>query len=263
MPRRIPIVALLTDYGLSDHYVGVIKSVLLDILPTVRIIDINHDISPGSIREGAYALWATAPYLPAGTTVLAVVDPGVGTDRRIVMLQALGSSWIAPDNGLLDLVRGEDPKAKAFMPKHAVLRRIVRDDVSTTFHGRDIFAPLAAAVASGRRLSQLGTPVALTPVAGWRASSTEPASIMTIDRFGNIVTNIEIPQGREPRDVVRMVGVGNIMVSRSIRTYHEATENAPCMIRGSSGLLEVVVRNGSASRLLRAHEQSPVRVMWL
>ncbi len=265
MPRRTPIIALLTDFGLSDHYVGVVKSVLLDLVPSVQIIDLTHGITPGGIREGAYTLWAAAPYLPAGAVVLAIVDPGVGTDRRVLMLQAQRHTWIAPDNGLLDMVRGEDPKARSYEPKSTMLHQLSRREISTTFHGRDVFAPLAGALARGDRMPAVGRRVMLAPAPAWKASTLEPSvspEILTVDRFGNIVTNIVIPQGCEPRDVVRMVGVGNIMVSHSIRAYQDGAENTPSMIRGSSGLLEVVVRGGSASTLLRAQVQTTVRVMW-
>ncbi len=265
MPRRTPIIALLTDFGLTDHFVGVVKSILLDLVPSVRFIDLTHGITPGGIREGAYTLWAAAPYLPPGAIVLAIVDPGVGSDRRVLMLQAQKHNWIAPDNGLLDMVRGEDSKARTFVPERSTLQRLSRIEISTTFHGRDVFAPLAGALARGDRMPQLGRRVSLAPAPAWKSTALDPSvspEILTVDRFGNIVTNIVIPQGREPRNVVRTVGVGNIMVSQSIRAYQDGAENAPSMIRGSSGLLEIVVRNGSASTLLRAQAQSTVRVMW-
>ena len=266
MPRRAPIIALLTDFGLSDHFVGVLKSVLLDRIPSARIIDITHGIEPGRIRQGAFALWSSAPYLPKGSVVLAVVDPGVGTDRRIHMMKTPNQTWIAPDNGLLDMVRGETPDAKCFVPKESALKQICRIDTSTTFHGRDIFAPLAAAIAGGTRLTHVGRSVVVGPPVPWQASAANPVvtpEIISVDRFGNIITNIIVPPGKEPRDVLRSVGVGNIMVSHSIRTYSEAPENTPSLIRGSTGLLEVVVRNASASTLLRAHDRTLLRVVWL
>lgn len=263
--RRPPVVAILTDFGLSDHFVGVMKGVILQRIPNARLIDITHAIEPGRIRQGAFALWCAAPYLPKGAIVLAVVDPGVGTDRAISILRSGHLTFVAPENGLLDLVRSDDPQASTFKPTAKALARLSLPDASSTFHGRDIFAPLAASLAAGSRAHQLGKPVRVARPGPWRATSTDRnvvPEIMTIDRFGNLITNIALPPRMEIHRTVRMVSIGKIMVSRAIASYDEAPENTPCLIRGSSGLLEVVVRGRSASLLLGAHDRTPVQVVW-
>ncbi|MCU0452270.1 MAG: SAM-dependent chlorinase/fluorinase [Bacteroidetes bacterium] len=263
--RRPPVIALLTDFGLSDHFVGVMKGVIVQRLPDARFIDITHAVEPGRIRQGAFTLWNAASYLPEGSVVLAVVDPGVGTDRGISILRTGRLTFVAPENGLLDLVRSDDPRATAFRPTSRTISRLSLPDPSSTFHGRDIFAPLAASLAGGQRAERLGTRTRLPEAGPWRATPAAPAvapEIMSVDRFGNLITNIALPGGREIHRTVRMVSIGKIMVSQAIRAYDEAPENTPCLIRGSSGLLEVVVRGRSASVLLGAHDRTPVRVVW-
>ena len=263
--RRPPVIALLTDFGLSGHFVGAMKGVILQRLPDAHILDITHDIEPGRIRHGAFVLWAAAPSMPESTVIAAVIDPGVGTERKILMLKTRRHIFVAPDNGLLDLVRSAEPKAVTYVPDAKAVAKFALPGTSSTFHGRDIFAPLAATLAGGVTPAQLGKAHRLPPPVAWRATPGDPsvgASIMSIDRFGNLVTNIPIPPGSSPRDMIRMVAVGNIMVSHVVQTYADAPDNTPCLIRGSSGLLEIVVRNGSASTLLRAHDRTPVRVVW-
>lgn len=263
--RRSPVIALLTDFGLSDHFVGVMKGVLLQRLPQARLLDITHAIEPGRIRQGAFALWAAAPYLPEGAVVLAVVDPGVGTDRPVSILTTKRLTFVAPENGLLDLVRSEEPRSATYRPTSRALSNMTLPDVSTTFHGRDIFAPLAAELAGGTRADRIASRVRLAPPAAWQATAADrdvAAEIMAIDRFGNLITNIPIPTGIQVEKVVRMLSVGKIMVSLAIRAYDDAPENTPCLIRGSSGLLEVVVRGRSASLLLGAHDRTPIQAVW-
>lgn len=263
--RRPPVIALLTDFSLSDHFVGVMKGVLLQRLPMARLLDITHAIEPGRIRQGAFALWAAAPYLPDGTVVLAVVDPGVGTDRPVSILSTKRLTFVAPENGLLDLVRSGEPKAAAYRPTARALARISLPDLSATFHGRDIFAPLAAELAGGMKPERIGKRVHLAPPPEWRATSADrdvAAEIMAIDRFGNLITNISIPPGVDVEKKIRMLSIGKIMVSLAVRTYEDAPENTPCLIRGSSGLLEVVVRGRSASLLLGAHDRTPIQAVW-
>jgi hypothetical protein len=263
--RRPQVIALLTDFGLSDHFVGVMKAVILRRVPQARLIDISHGIEPGRVRQGAFTLWAASPYLPEGTVVLAVVDPGVGTERPVSILSTKRLTAVAPENGLLDLLRAEEPRSVTYRPTGRALARLSLPDISTTFHGRDVFAPLAAELAAGSKPERIASRVRLTPPAPWQAAPSNPdvaAEVMTIDRFGNLITNIRIPAGIAVEQVVKMLSVGKIMVSRAVRNYDEAPENTPCLIRGSSGLLEVVVRGRSASLLLGAHDRTPIQVVW-
>jgi S-adenosylmethionine hydrolase len=270
MPRRItirrpPVIALLTDFGLSDHFVGVMKGVILQRLPTAQLLDITHAIEPGRIRQGAFVLWSAAPYLPDDTVVLAVVDPGVGTDRPVSVVRSRRLTFVGPENGLFDLVRADDRTCATYRPSATSLAKWSYPDRSTTFHGRDIFAPLAAELAAGRAPERIGKRVRADRPDPWRATRSNPsvaAEIMAIDRFGNLITNIELPSGQPIHSTVRMVSIGKIMVSQAIRTYDEAPDTTPCLIRGSSGLLEVVVRGRSASLLLGAHDRTPIQVVW-
>lgn len=263
--RRLPVIALLTDFGLTDHFVGVMKAVILRRLPHARLIDLTHAIEPGRIRQAAFELWAAAPYLPDGTVVLAVVDSGVGTDRPVSILSTNRLTFVAPENGLLNLVRSEGTRSVAYRPTARALTRLALPDLSTTFHGRDIFAPLAAELASGTKPDRIGKRIHPAPPVAWKATAAHrevAAEIMSIDRFGNLITNIPVPAGVAVEKVVRMLSIGKIMVSLAVRTYDEAPENTPCLIRGSSGLVEVIVRGRSASLLLSAHDRTPIQAVW-
>src|SRR3569623_993574 len=148
-----PIITLLTDFGTSDHYVAAMKGVILGICPQAELIDITHDITPYAIAEGAYTLAQAWRCFPRGTTHLAVVDPGVGTERRAILAEEDGHRFVAPDNGLLSFILAAHPAATVRENSES---RFFRDSVSSTFHGRDIFAPVSAHLARGIAPEQLG-----------------------------------------------------------------------------------------------------------
>jgi S-adenosylmethionine hydrolase len=247
-----PVIALLTDFGTRDHYAGTMKGVALGICPDAAFVDITHDISPHDVLGGALELSASYKYFPSGTIFLVVVDPGVGSARRPLAAEAGGYRFVAPDNGVLTLAFKDTP------PKRVVElteRRYARPTVSRTFEGRDRFAPAAAWLAKGIDLSGLGR-----SLASWQMLSVpEPAvaesqilgEVLRIDRFGNLVTNVD------RRMFERFAGTGRIeivagtqAVDAVVATYADADAGAVCALFGSSDHLEVAVNGGSAAERL-------------
>jgi len=235
------VITLLTDFGTADGYVAEVKGVLLSLAPGVQLVDLTHDIPPGDIRAGAYALGRAVRTFPAGTVHLAVVDPGVGTDRRALAVEAGGHWLVAPDNGLLSRVL-ERQKFRAFaLP--------VRADAAPTFHGRDVFAPAAAALARGEPCTgpALTDPVRLPPARLQRRASAVLGEIVHVDRFGTLVTNI--PSDRIAEGAVVRVGAYELALHR---TFGEVAPGDPVAFVGSGGTVEVAVRDGRADVVLGA-----------
>ena len=247
-----PVIALLTDFGTRDHYAGTMKGVALGICPDAAFVDITHDIAPHDVLGGALELAASYKYFPAGTIFLVVVDPGVGSSRRPLAAEAGGYRFVAPDNGVLTLAfRETAPKRVVELTE----RRYARPTVSRTFEGRDRFAPAAAWLAKGIDLSGLGR-----PLTSWHMLSVpEPAvaesqilgEVLRVDRFGNLVTNVD------RRTFERFAGGGKIeivagqqAVDAVVATYADAEAGAVCALFGSSDHLEVAVNGGSAAERL-------------
>jgi S-adenosylmethionine hydrolase len=265
------IVTLTTDFGLSDPYVGQMKAVLLAMAPDVRIIDLSHDIAPQAVTEAAFVLETSWRFFPEGTIHVVVVDPGVGMARRRLAIAARGHYFAGPDNGCLsvalpDEVRGlrraeEGYEARPIRVPEAVSAiSIDKLDLlprppSATFEGRDVFAPVVALLASGTAIEGLGAGVSeLLAFPSFRAPSFGgglDGSVMRVDRFGNLITDIhgdDLP----PDAAVRIGG----LELRLARTYGESEGLA--VIIGSSGYLEVALPNGSAAASLAAGPGTPV-----
>lgn len=256
-----PVIAFLTDFGTRDHYVGAMKGAALTICPDATLVDITHDIDPQDVLGGALELAAACPYFPPGTVFVAVVDPGVGSPRRGIAAAAGGHSFVAPDNGLLTLpLRGAGARIVSLTnPRYA------RDTVSRTFEGRDRFAPAGAWLAAGADVSELGDPVR-DPVlieipAPVLDGSTVHGVVLRVDRFGNLVTNIERPT------LDRLAAGGRITVTIGSRThipvagtYADVREGAICALVGSTDRLEIAVAHGSAAALVGAARGAPVVV---
>ena len=254
------VVTLLTDFGTRDGYVGAMKGVIASICPGASIHDIAHDIAPGQIRAGAFALAAAAPYFPAGTVHVAVVDPGVGSERRPLLVESGGQLFVGPDNGLLSQAAAT-PRVVRVLDRPGWFR----EPVSSTFHGRDVFAPVAAHAAAGVDVDELGstmaTMVALEVASPSREHDGVTGEILHADRFGNLVTNIE--RSHLPGDIrVVQVSVGTTAVGPLVRTYADAAVGTLMALFGSGGRLEIAERDGSAaSRLGRdAAAGTPVSV---
>jgi hypothetical protein len=256
-----PVIALLTDFGTRDHYVGAMRGVVLGIAPEATLVDITHDIEPQDVLGGALALAAAYQYFPLGTIFLAVVDPGVGTARRGIAVAAGGYRFVAPDNGLLTLVLGQLAPVRVVELAEGPW---ARSTVSRTFEGRDRFAPAAAWLATGLDVGALG-PVLPTWV---RLDVPEPSirdgwivgAVMRVDRFGNLVTNIDRQMvGRAIGGDVDVVIAGQ-RAARMVATYGEVEQGTICALFGSDDHLEVAVVGGSAAARLGLARGAPVTV---
>jgi S-adenosylmethionine hydrolase len=246
-----PVIALLTDFGLRDHYVGAMKGVALGICPDVTFVDISHDIPAHDVLAGALELDAAYRYFPAGTIFLAVVDPGVGSARRAIALDIGDYRCVGPDNGLFTLlVDRHPPRASTELTDP----RFARTVVSRTFEGRDRFAPAAAWLANGRLVDELGRPAgALTRLEIPRAQLSHDGAVGTVlrvDRFGNLITNLD--QSVLDRVGGAAVDVAGHHLARIVDTYADAASGAVCALVGSSGHLEIALNGGSAADSLAA-----------
>lgn len=256
-------IALLTDFGLQDQYVAAMKGVILSINPNVYIVDITHEVRPQCIRQGAYLLWSVYKYFPRRSIFLNVVDPGVGTDRHIIVVETREYVFLAPDNGLLDFVLSELKAIRFVEVSLQKAQRYFLKKVTSTFHGRDIFAPLAAYISKGVAIKKLGEqreiPFVASPFVHSKSVALQPG-ILNIDLYGNIITNIVVKDAEQGLREIQALSVGRNLVSRWIRKYDEAPARTPCLIVGSNGLVEISVKNASAARLLNASFDTPVKI---
>lgn len=240
-------ITLTTDFGLQDHYVGAMKGVMLSIFPQARLVDLSHGVQSFAIGQGAFFVRESFRYFPSGTVHLAVVDPGVGTARRPLAAMADGHYFIALDNGLLPLaLDGVQAEAVAIDAERWGLQHR-----SSTFHGRDVFAPAAAWLASGKPLQEIGPPVEdwirLPPPAA--EPGVKAGHVLNIDRFGNIVTSLqpqELPAHFE-------LQVGTLATRRLCPSYEAAPAGEAFAIVGSAGLVEISMRQESAAARAGLH----------
>lgn len=263
------IVTLTTDFGHRDSYVAAMKGTMLGIEPGLTLVDVTHEVPPQDVMAAGFVLRQSAPYFPEGTVHLVVVDPGVGTDRQAIAARfALGDRehvFVGPDNGVLPLLLDE-----AEADEMVVLDKPeawASDAPCATFHGRDIFGPVAAALAVGRPLTDVGTPITeLTPL-HWPLPRTDEQGIdgmvVHIDRFGNCVTNITC----EALDM-HAVGrgfkcyVGSTVFQRHVETYGQTPQGEPLTLFGSSGHLEIAVNGGDAATLLSVQRGASVNLVF-
>ncbi len=247
------IITLLTDFGLVDSYVGELKAALLSLVPGAMLIDITHEVSPGDLRAAQYLLARTWHRFPRGTVHLAVVDPGVGTERRAVAAVAAGAeghAFVAPDNGLL-----------SFLPADAAFVALaIPPTGSPTFHGRDVFAPAAARLALGVALTDLGSPIAdpcRVPLPAPRADGRGwVGEVIHIDHFGTLVTNLP---GAAAAPGGRMLVAGRD-AGPLRRTFADVARGTLVAYVGSGGTIEIAVREGSAAGVLGVGVGAEVRV---
>lgn len=260
-----PIVTFISDFGLDDWFVGVVHGVIHGICPTARVVDVTHQVPPGNVPHAAFVLEASAPDFPPGTIHLAVVDPGVGTARRALAVAAHGQLFVGPDNGLLEWAF-TDPRARAYALEQ---ERWFRDPVSRTFHGRDVFAPVAAHLACGIQLQALG-PAVTDPV---RLERRPPRAgpchvegcVMFVDRFGNALTDIPAAtleaSFSDVPDAGREVRIAGRRIRGIARTYGDAPIGTLLAIVGSSGRLEIAEVGGHAAKRFGFGIGDPVRVV--
>ena len=244
------IVTLITDYGTQDHYVGALKGVILGFAPDIRIVDVTHEIEPHNVAHGAFVLRQTWPWYPPDTVHLAIVDPGVGSERRTILGRYAGQYVVAPDNGLVTFVHRE----MAGEALHAVENRgFFLPRTSATFHGRDIMAPVAAHLARGRAADEFGPAIddpVLLPVEDQARSTglSVDGKARYVDRFGTLVTNIREEQiaALVRRGGTLEVLVDGIKIGPLRSTFCEVEPGEPVALVGSAGLLEVAVNRGRA-----------------
>jgi hypothetical protein len=257
-----PLIALLTDFGTSDHYVGAMKGVMLTICPDASLVDISHEIPAHDVLTGALELAACYRYFPSGTVFLVVVDPGVGSPRHGLAAEVGDYRFVAPDNGVLTAVFSETK------PKRVVQlteRRYARATVSRTFEGRDRFAPAAAWLAKGLDCSTLGRPVAQVhqldlPVATV-SDGLLAGEVVRVDRFGNLVSNIERRQFDTYRQESAIrIEAGGHEVGRVVNTYAEIEPDAVAALFGSTEHLEIALNGASAAERLGLRRGATVRI---
>ncbi|ABK17096.1 protein of unknown function DUF62 [Syntrophobacter fumaroxidans MPOB] len=257
---KSPIITLLSDFGLSDGYVAGMKGAILKICRNAVLVDITHLVPPGDIRAGAFLLAAAYPDFPRGTVHLAVVDPGVGTGRMPLVIMTPRGFLIGPDNGLFSLVLEKETPTEARAIENPAFRH---SRVSMTFHGRDIFAPAAAHLASGAAFAEFG-PVCTPHVARWsratRIGDELRGEVIHIDRFGNAISNIDEGMLREfaakGRARAQIRGQSLPLVS----TYGDLEPGAAMALIGGGGHLEIAVNRGSAADRFRIAPGEPLRV---
>ena len=239
-------ISLLTDFGTGDYFVGAVKGAILSVNPSAVIVDITHEIPPQDVAAGAFTLLAAYKTFPPRTIHMAVVDPGVGSTRRPIIVSANDQFFVGPDNGLFTYICDREPSHRII---HVTAERFFRRDVSTTFHGRDIFAPVAAALSNGVAVEDFGPEI---DDAVRLPSLETPLRIIHIDRFGNCVTNIT--RDRSPGEIV----VKGRTIREFRRFYGEGDEASLFAIWGSAGFLEISVNGGSAAKVLGANRGDEV-----
>jgi S-adenosyl-L-methionine hydrolase (adenosine-forming) len=247
------LITLLTDFGTVDSYVAELKGVLLSRVPGAQLVDVTHDVPPGDIRAGAYILGRTWHRFPLSTIHLVVVDPGVGTARAALAIRAHEHYFIAPDNGVLTPVLRNTEVEAVSLP--------VPSSAAPTFHGRDLFAPAAAALALGTSLTELGLrfngiPERLAYTSPHKEGRWIVGEIVYVDRFGTLITNIEadlIP----PQAVIEL---DDMQIGPLVRTYRDVPAGGLLAYVGSDGTAEIAVRDGSAAQRLGVGIGAPVRV---
>jgi len=256
------IIALLTDFGLSDHFVGVVKAVILGISPNVKIVDISHSISPGDILQAAFLLKSSYRYFPRGTTHLVVVDPGVGSKRKAIIVKTENYYFIGPDNGVLSAAL----ETEKIINKVCITnQRFFLKPVSFTFHARDIFAPVAAYLSRGRNINEFGVPQKaykrlMLPKPNIKGKALL-GEIIHIDRFGNLITNIKEDDFRRfTANRHFRISLRGKTIHGLSRSYLQTQKNKPLAIFGSFGNLEISASCASAEDYFGAKKGQRVGV---
>lgn len=256
-----PLIVLLTDFGTADTFIGVMKGVIASICRNAHVIDLTHAITPQQVREGAFHLERSLDFFPAGTIFVCVVDPGVGTSRRPIGVDTGRFRFVAPDNGLLTPVFERFPDARCHLLSEPCYHL---PSTSATFHGRDIFSPVAAHLATGVPMDKTGPAVDISSCAKIPLYRPEPLNdgtgwqgeVISIDHFGNVITSFDAsilpPKG------TCSVSAGNATDLPLVRTYGDVAPGKPLAYVGSSGMIEIAVRNGNASNELQIADDTPI-----
>jgi len=247
------IITLTTDFGLSDPFVGIMKGVILGITPNAQLVDISHDIRSYDISEAAFMIESMYPYFPEGTVHIVVVDPGVGSARRPLAASSHGQFFVAPDNGVLSTVLADEAY-------HIQNNRLFLKSVSRTFHGRDIFAPVAAHLASGTPLESVGTRISdfiKKPLPVPRREGRKiVGTVLRIDKFGNVITNVR-RSDLSPHFTMRVAGTP---ITRLCANFSEAEPGEFFAVEGSTGYIEIALNQASAADRLNLASGAEIEV---
>lgn len=259
MPNTL--ITLTTDFGLADHFAGVMKGVIAGIAPRARVIDISHDVAVHNVADAAFVIAEAWPYFPKRTIHVVVVDPGVGTSRRPVLAEAGGHFFFAPDNGVLSMVYDAAPHKVRVISNPKLMRR----EVSRTFHGRDVFAPAAAHLARGVKPPAFGKLIT-DYVRVWLSKPSEcgpgkwRGTILKVDHFGNLITNFAAADFEGVKTRAFELRAGTKRIHRLALSYAETEAGELFAIIGSSGYLEIATNQASAAGLLGCSAGAPVEL---
>lgn len=267
MPEpRIPILTLTTDFGTADPYVAQMKGAIYEVTRQIHIVDLTHEVPAHDIVSTAFTIRAAATSFPARSVHVVVVDPGVGTDRRPIMVSSLEQYFVGPDNGVFSLLYEADPGHKVY---HITAEHYLREGISSTFHGRDVFAPAAAHLSKGIGIENFGEPVEdPVKIDLPRPKVTQEgrvrATVIHVDRFGNLITNVtrgafEALLKKTGKSGVKGAGSASA-ASGMVKTYGEGQDGAPFFLFNSSNHLEVAAKRGRASDALGLKAGDPVEM---
>jgi len=263
-----PIITLLTDFGIASTYPAQMKGVILERCPSARLVDLSHEVPRHDVRTAAFMLASAVRAFSKGTIHMAVVDPQVGSARRVLAAESAGQTYLAPDNGLLTIVLGGEigrgTGAAATRVVSVEDRSLFRSDVSSTFHGRDIFAPVGAALACGAALEDLGPEIEsiqrLDIPTPRREAGAVKGEVLYVDPFGNLVTNVTADELTESERSRTAVYVGGAVIRGLSRAYSDVAAGMLLAYVGSAGFLEVAVNRQSAASRLAADVGTPIRI---
>ncbi len=255
-----PIITLTTDFGTSDHLVGAMKGVILNINPAARIVDINHHVTPFDVLDGALSIANSYRYFPPRTIHVVIVDPGVGTQRRPLLVSGEKQYFIAPDNGILSIIF----EREACAVRHITAEHYFLSPISPTFHGRDIFAPVAASLSKTWQTEPFGEEITdhvrFTMPKAKTAGNLVNGIVLRADAFGNLMTNLtaeDVPPAAIESGAIKL-SVGGKEVRKLAQTFASGTPGEPIAVIGSVGFLEIAVNRGSAARALGANRGAEV-----
>jgi S-adenosyl-L-methionine hydrolase (adenosine-forming) len=261
-----PIVTLTSDFGLNDHFVGTMKGVILNIAPEANIIDICHSVQPFDILDGALTIVQAYSYFPPGTIHVVVVDPGVGSARRPLLVSTEKHYLVAPDNGVLSLIMDREERVKV---RHITGQHYFLQPISNTFHGRDVFAPVAGYLAKAVDSAKLGDEISdyvrfSAPRPKAVGEKTLRGVILKVDRFGNLITNFtlpDVPALFQSPPAPFKISIANRDITELHNSYSDALPNELFGILGSMGYLEIAASRASAAQLLGAGKGSEVHIV--
>jgi len=254
------LISFLTDFGTEDEYCGIMKAVIKSINPAADFIDISNSIPPCDVKRAAFVIGHSHKFFPRKSIHVIVVDPGVGTKRAIICVRAHDQIFIAPDNGVLSIVLKKAPKARIYKVTN---KKIMLNRISNTFHGRDIFAPVAAHISNGVAIDKVGRKTSTFKKINIPQASISKnrllGEILYSDRFGNLITNIDSKIFERIKGSCK-IKIGSITINGPLNSYQDSRNNHPFAIFGSKGLLEVSVKKGSAAALFKKSKRITVNI---